>query len=196
MARSWHVIRAEPRSDSLAAAELERGGWQVFAPRLKTIRLRLEPVDSPLFPGYLFVNCDLDQRGVSSFGEAPHVLGWLQFRGLIPSVSDEVINDLMQRVEMVNREGSLWTRFRPGQKVRVASRLINGPGEVVEDTRSPRANVMGLIEFMGRLVPARVRREDLFPIEVTSSETICLPRRTRRRRRWIRNFGPAGLATA
>ena len=196
MARSWHVIRTEPRSDSLAAAELERGGWQVFAPRLKTMRLRPEPVDSPLFPGYLFVNCDLDQEGVSSFGEAPHVLGWLQFSGLVPSVSDEVINALVQRVEMVNREGSLWTRFRPGQKVRVASRFMNGLGEVVEGTRSPQTKVRVLIEFMGRLVSAQVRRDDLFPIEETSGETSRTRRRTRGRRRWIRGFGPIGVATA
>lgn len=157
---------------------------------------RSEPVDSPLFPRCLFVNCDLGQDGVSSFSEVPHILGWVQFSGLVPSVDDEVINALAQRVEMANCEGGLWTRFRPGRTVRVASRSINGLGEVVKDTRSPRANVMGLIEFMGRLMPAQVRREDLVPIEVTSSETIRLPRRTRGRRRWVRSFGPAGLATA
>ena len=196
MARSWHVIRTEPRSDSLAAAELERGGWQVFAPRLKTMRLRPEPVDSPLFPGYLFVNCDLDQEGVSSFGEAPHVLGWLQFSGLVPSVSDEVINALVQRVEMVNREGSLWTRFRPGQKVRVASRFMNGLGEVVEGTRSPQTKVRVLIEFMGRLVTATVARHDLQPIDGNPYLNKRVPRRTRGRGRWVRDFKSPAVAAA
>ena len=196
MPQRWYVIRTEPHSEYLAVSELEGDGLQIYFPRVKTVRPRPGHADSPLFPGYLFIRCDLEGTGQPSLSRAPHVSGWVRFGGIAPAVPEKVISELAQRVESLNREGGLWTRFRPGQKVRVMSFNLESAAEVVEDAKSPHGRVRVLLDFMGRLVSAQLPWQDLRPITDDSSEQHRGPRRTRGRGRWIQGFGPRAVTSS
>lgn len=188
--QQWYVIRSKPHSEHLAAGELEREGLETFLPRIKTVRPSPDHADSPLFPGYLFVRCDLQAQGQPSVGRANHVRGWVYFGNVVPPIPDEAVAALRERVEGINREGGLWRRFRTGQQVRVISPGIETFAEVVEEASSPRHRVRVLLEFMGRLVAAQVPYESLWPADHGPEETHHLPRRTRGKGRWLRGFGP------
>lgn len=186
----WYVIRTEPQADELAARELHRAGFQTFLPRVKVVHPRKERAEAPLFPGYLFLRWDLENRGKPSLHEAPHVSGWVSFGGMTPPVPDEVVAELAGRVDELNSEGGIWRRFKTGEKVRVVSSPMESLAEVAEEAKSPRARVKVLLQFMGRLVPAQVPWESLRPIEEVAKAKSPKPRRTRGRGRWIRGFGP------
>ncbi len=190
MGQQWYVIRTKPHSEHLAAGELEREGLETFLPGIKTVRSKSDQTDSPLFPGYLFVRCDLQAQDQPSVGRANHVRGWVHFGNAVPPIPDEAIAELRERVEVIHRDGGLWGRFRIGQQVRVISTGIESFAEVVEEARSPRHRVKVLLEFMGRLVAADVPYESLRPADHGPGETHHLPRRTRGQGRWIRGFGP------
>lgn len=195
MALRWYVVRTEPRGEYLAAGELCRDGFEVLFPRAKTPHPRSGHGDVPLFPGYLFLGCDANSEGMPSLARAVHVLGWVSFGGVVPSLPDEFVEELGRRLEAINREGGLWRRFRRGEKVCVVSGSLQNLAEVVEEAKSPRARVRVLMEFMGRVVSARVPWENLRSIEGESAESYRIPRRTRGRGRWIRGFGSRALAT-
>ena len=186
----WYVIRTEPQADSLAAWELQRAGFEIFSPRVKVVHPKSERAEAPLFPGYLFLKWDLEERGNPPFQDAPHVSGLVNFGGITPPVPDEVIDDLAQRVQVLNSEGGLWRRFQVGEKVRVVSQSMEGLAEVAEEAKSPRSRVKVLLQFMGRLVPAQVPWESLRPVEAGTNVKSRAPRRTRGRGRWIRGFEP------
>lgn len=60
--RQWYAVQSRPRSESLAAANLARQGFEVYLPKLRRERRharRRDIVASPLFPGYLFVRFDI-----------------------------------------------------------------------------------------------------------------------------------------
>jgi len=196
----WYVIRTEPRAEYLAANELERDGFEIFFPRLKTPEPRRAHYDTPLFPGYMFIRCDPDDEGWPSFRPAHRVSGWVRLGGEVPSVPDEVVTNLVQRLESVNSGTGFWRRYRAGEKVNVVSRSIQGLAEVVEEPKSPRARVTVLIEFMGRLVQAKIPWQNLRPLEEGYQEGYQAiqraPRRTRGRSRWIRGFGARAEAGA
>ena len=196
MVQQWYVIRTKPHSEHLAAGELEREGLEIFSPRVKTVRPRPDHADSPLFPGYLFVRCDLQAQGHTSVGRANHVRGWVHFGNVVPPIPDEAIAELRERVEGINGQGGLWGRFQAGQQVRVISPGIETFAEVVEEAKSPRHRVKVLLEFMGRLVAAQVPYENLRPADQGPGETHHLPRRTRGNGRWIRGFGPRASGEA
>ena len=62
-ARRWYVIQSQPRRESLALVHLRRQGFTSFCPtRSKIARAgrRRVTVAAPFFPGYLFVELDLD----------------------------------------------------------------------------------------------------------------------------------------
>jgi transcriptional antiterminator RfaH len=189
MALGWYVLRTEPRAEYLAAAELARDGFEIYFPRVKSPQDRIGRGDSPLFPGYLFLRFDLECDRWPSLRLRHRVSGCVSFGGEVPSLPDPVINELMERVEAINRGGGLWHRFRAGEKVRVIGHNIDSLAEVIEEASSPQARARVLLSFMGRLVQARVPGENLRPVPEQVGQRQRLPRRTRGGGRWIRGFG-------
>ena len=196
MGLRWYVARTQPRAEFLAANELVRDGHQVFFPRVKAVLPRVGHPDLPLFPGYLFLQCDPDNGGWPSFRPAHRIIGWVRFGGEIPWLPDETVTALMERSEMINRQGGLWRQFLPGDKVDVVSGTLNGMAEVIEAAKSPHARVQVLLQFMGRIVRAQIPWENLRPIEDPGMERPRHPRRTRGKGRWVRDFRPASTVGA
>ena len=193
---AWHLARTKPQSEYVAAAALERNGYDLYFPRVQTPRPRLGYKDIPLFPGYLFVRRDQDASRLPPINHVAGMIGWVQFDGVAPKVPDEVVAELVRRLATIKSEGGYWRRFRRGEKVVVTAGSMENLAEVLEEPKSPQSQVRVLLDFMGQLVPARVPWEDLQP---ASDDPVAFypgraPRRTRGRGRWIRGFGPRAAA--
>ena len=194
----WYVARIRPQVEHAAASGLERAGFEVFAPWVRTPHLRMGHRHSLLFPGYLFVRYNVAKWGWPLLDQVPQVLGLVRTGGVAPAVPDEVIADLAQRVKESNQTGGICTRFQPGQRVRVFWGTIETQGEVVEEPKSARKRVRVLMEFLGRIVSAQVPWQNLRPLQVddpTMMEQHQNLRRTRGRGRWIQGIGPRLLAS-
>ena len=190
MPGKWYVIRTEPRTEYLAADELARDGFEILFLRVKVIRPRVGHTDIPLFPGYLLIRCHPEAEGWPVFRPGHRVLGWVGFAGEVPSLPDEAVTELMQRVDAINGGGGLWKRFQAGERVRIVSHSLEGLAEVVEAAKSPQARVKVLLNFMDRLVSAQVPWEHLRPVEEGTTHPERVSRRTRGHGRWIRGFAP------
>lgn len=198
MALRWYLARSKPQCEYIAAQTLRRDGFDIFFPCVESPRPRPGRGDTPLFPGYLFVRYDVERQSWPAVGQLPGVLGWVRLGGIVPAVPDDVVEGLGRRVAQINSSGGLWTRFRPGQRVRVLSGRMDGLAEVVSEPTSPEDRVRVLLEFMGRLVPAQVPWANLRPATDDATEVGDLHRRrrTRGRGRWVRGVGPRALAGA
>ena len=195
MALRWYAARTQPRAELASADQLDRDGLEVFCPRITLPNPKVGHPDTPLFPGYLFVRLDLEDTGWPNIHPAHRLLGWVNFGGEIPSVPDEVLDELRKWVEESSREGIPWRRFRPGERVQIVSHNMQGLAEVVEEAKSPTARVKVLLHFMGRLVSAHVPWENLQPAEDLPIETNRPPRRTRGGGRWIQGFGQRAVTS-
>ena len=198
MSRRWYVIRTKPQCEYIASDGLERRGLESFLPCVQTPRPRHGHSDLPLFPGYLFLRCDPEKHGWPSIHMLKGVLGWVRFGTEVPSVADQIIEDLASRVAHIDGSGGLWDRFRPGQKVRVVSGKVDGLAEVVESAKSPQSRVRVLMEFLGHQVKVEVPWESLrrSPEHFPAMERSPGRRRTRGKGRWIRGFGPRADSVA
>lgn len=196
MSSGWYVLHTKPRAEYLAAAELERDGWEVYLPRIKSPQDRIGHADSPLFPGYFFLRCDPDLLGWPTILNRHRVIGWVGFGGEIPRLPDAFVSNLMERIETIDGEGGLWQRFQAGDKVRVIGCNLDSLAEVVQDTFVSNAPVKVLMHFMGRLIQAKVQRLNLQPVQDSTDDLPRAPRRTRGGGRWIRGFGAPNPARA
>lgn len=196
MGRRWYVARTEPRAEYLAADALTKDSFDIFFPRVKTPHPRFSHDDSPLFPGYIFIRLDPEAQGWPTFRLIHRILGWVGFDGRVPSVPNEVVAELADRVEELNDSHGIWRNFQSGQKVRVVSGGIEEIGEIVREAKSPQSRATVLLQFLGRLVPAEVPWENLWPLEETLIEPPRHPRRTRGRGRWIPGTGPRSTVAA
>jgi transcription antitermination factor NusG len=138
----------------------------------------------------------MEGAGKPSLHRAPHVSGWVNFEGVAPEVSEEVVCELAGRVENINEAGGMWRTFKAGDKVRVLSGKFESLGEVIDPGTSANHKVRILMEFMGRLISAQVPWSNLQPLESIANEKLRAPRRTRGHGRWIRNSEPALIGSS
>ena len=177
------MARTEPRAEHLAEDRLNRDGLQVYLPRIRSTNFKHSQEFVPIFPGYLFLKTDL---GIPSLRPFHRLVGWVNFEGEPPWISDTVMSQLMHRVDEINGQGGLWRQFNAGDKVEIISGTIKGLGEVIKDGKSSSAPVQVLLQFMGRLLNSQIPREYIWPVSEKPVDTYKEPRRTRGRGRWIR----------
>lgn len=199
IASNWYLVRTRALCEYKAAAGLERNGYDLFFPRVNTPKPRRGHEDTPLFPGYLFVRVDHTRSSLPPVDNISGLVGWVKFDGIAPPVPDTVISELSRTVDVVNRNGGYWRRFQQGEMVRVTSGWMSSLARILEEPESPNSRVRVLLDFMGRLVWARVPWKDLEAVDNGGPGGHGLgkpPRRTRGKGRWIRGHGPRALEDA
>ena len=194
MTGRWYVARTKSRAEQAAAFDLERAGLETFLPSVPIVDPKMGSDDAPLFPGYLFLRCSLE-RDWWAVHSSPHVWGLVRFEQEATPLPDDVVDDLRRRVEDINEAGGIWTRFQPGDTVRVYSGQTETLASVLEEPKSPTARVKVLMRFMGGLVPAQVPFASLRPASPDEDPDKLPRRRTRGGGRWIAGFGPRSVPT-
>ena len=194
MGLMWYVARTAPRAEFTAASELTRDGYEVFLPSINDPNPRSVRSKIPLFPGYIFISHDSETEIWPEFRDLHRIAGWVKVGGEIPSLPDSDVVELMDRLDVIERQGGILHNFSAGDKVRVDTGIIQCLAEVVEGFRSPQARAKVLLQFMGRRVFAKVPWETLEPMDSSSADKPRPRRRTRGGGRWINNARASTLA--
>jgi transcriptional antiterminator RfaH len=147
----WYALRSKPRKEDVVWRQALSQGFEAYYPRL-----RVHPVNprsrklQPYFPGYLFVQADLEAVGVSVFQWMPHTLGLVSFGGEPAIVPENLIPAIRQRVDEINAAGG---ETLDGLKVGDWVQISDGPFkgyEAIFDARLPgTVRVRVLLEFLG-----------------------------------------------
>lgn len=160
---AWYCARTQPKHEHIAAANLIRNlGLEVFHPRLRIERATRRGavrVIEPLFPCYVFVRCDLDQR-LDEIRYVNGISSLVHFGHRIPIVADEVIEGLRQCFE-AEEPMAVDERLKPGTEVTVAEGALLGSHGVVVRTLPAKHRVQILLDFLGRTTVAEVERSAL-----------------------------------
>ena len=120
---SWFVVHTQPNGEQKAVFHLLRQGFQPYLPRyLKRRRhaRRVEWVQRPLFPRYLFVRLDLEcarWRAINSTVGVSHLI----CDGPRPAaLADRIVDEIRTREDDSGLIAlNAPERFRPGQAVRI-----------------------------------------------------------------------------
>ncbi len=152
MANHWYALRVKPHKERAVYQLLQAQAETIFFPTV-----RVQPVNPraakirPYFPGYLFVQVDLDVAGQHAFSWLPGTRGLVAFGDLPAVVPDNLIAELRQRLNQIEADGGLVNgRYQPGDRVRI----IGGPFagyEAIFDAHLPGADrVQVLLAFLSR----------------------------------------------
>lgn len=138
MPSHWYTIRSKPRKEEVLWRQLHSRGYDVFFPRL-----RIRPVNPrsrklvPYFPGYMFLNVDLDEVGLSTFQWMPHAIGLVNFDGEPATVPENLIHAIRRRVdEIAAAGGEVFDGLKQGDPIKISDGPFRGY-EAIFDTRLP-----------------------------------------------------------
>jgi transcriptional antiterminator RfaH len=138
MAIHWYALRSKPRKEDIVWRQVRTQGFEVFYPRLK-----VQPVNPrsrkvrPYFPGYMFVQADIEEVGLSTFQWMPHAMGLVTFGDEAAIVPENLVYAIRKRVEEIAvAGGELFDGLGRGDKVIISSGPFAGY-EAIFDARIP-----------------------------------------------------------
>ena len=158
---NWYAVQTQSNRENLALSHLERQGFDVWLPCVeRTVRhaRRTKLVRRPLFPGYLFINLDLDTTGWRAVNGTVGVRQIVRF-GKKPQPVEEGFISALRSTE--NSDGfmqSTGNEIKMGQDVEI----LDGPlaGRIGKLLRMDSANrVTVLLEILGVVVKGQVSRQ-------------------------------------
>jgi transcriptional antiterminator RfaH len=138
MAEHWYALRCKPRKEDVVWRQVRSQGFEVFYPRL-----RVQPVNPraskyrPYFPGYMFVQANIEAVGLSTFQWMPHAIGLVSFGDEVPVVPDNLIHAIQRRVdEIAAAGGELFDGLNRGDAIVINEGPFSGY-EAIFDARLP-----------------------------------------------------------
>ena len=158
----WYIVQFKPNSHKIAIRNLQRQGFETFLPMHEVTRRmaeRFETVMRPLFPGYMFVECDPKQspwRQINSTYGISRMLSFAEGPKPMPSA---LISGLRSRCD---NDGRLMPveEFEAGQLVEMQSGPFANFIATVEEMTST-ARVWILLDFMGKETRVQVERQQI-----------------------------------
>jgi transcription antitermination factor NusG len=151
MTTHWYAVHCHTRKEEIVVQQLEMQGFMVFYPHVKvqpsnprsrTIR--------PYFPGYVFVQADIAEVGVSKFQYLPHALGLVCFGGVPADVPGQLLRAIEHHLEAINKAGGeLVARLKPGDRVEIRSGPFAGYQALFDARLRDTDRVRVLLDMIG-----------------------------------------------
>ena len=160
---AWYVIHTKPRQEARALTNLMQQGYQCFLPMItleKLSRGRLNLVEEPLFPRYLFICLDQGRHGQNwaPIRSTMGVSGLVTFGSSPAKMHPDLIQLLLQQQEDLSDKPE--RLFQTGERLLIGSGAFAGL-EAVYQMESGDNRAMVLIELMGKLAPMQIAPSNL-----------------------------------
>jgi transcriptional antiterminator RfaH len=163
---AWYVIHTKPRQEARALTNLLQQGYQCFLPMItleKLSRGRVNLVEEPLFPRYLFISLDHGRHGQNwaPIRSTIGVSGLVTF-GSSPAKIDPALIDLLRSQE---EDLNLIPErlFQKGERLRVTDGAFAGL-EAVYQMASGDNRAIVLIELMGKFAQMQIAPASLVKV--------------------------------
>ncbi|GAB4399307.1 MAG: transcription/translation regulatory transformer protein RfaH [Anaerolineales bacterium] len=159
MPLNWYALRSKPRKEDVLWRHVRECGFETFYPRL-----RVNPVNPraskvrPYFPGYLFIQADLEEVGVSTFQWMPYSSGLVSFGGEPAAVPENLLKAIEARVaQIANAGGEFYDGLQSGDTVLIQAGPFAGYQAIFDTRISGTERVRVLLEFLSdRQVPVEL----------------------------------------
>ena len=161
----WYVAHSKPQKEEWLYNQLRALQFEAYYPCLCAINGKSHSHKSrPYFPGYLFVNVDLDLTGVSVLQWIPGSLGLVTFGGEPASVPDTLLQRIRYRVNEINTAGDkMLDVLKLGDEVAIHSGLFAGHDAIF----CARLHDSERVQVLLKVLQDRVIRIDLQVNQIT-----------------------------
>ena len=160
---NWYAAYTYPRHEAKVLDQLVRRDIESFLPRYRALHkwrngCKVE-VQSPLFPGYVFVRIQLEQQ--LRVLQVPSVANLVSFGGVPAPLPGEVIERLKTTLATISAEPHAF--LKSGDRVRIKTGCLAGIEGILVRRASGYRLVLN-VELIMQAVSIEVNAEDVEPI--------------------------------
>jgi transcriptional antiterminator NusG len=159
----WYVIQTCSHHEVKVEADLTRKGLETFLPMMMVRsrrRDRLQMLETPLFPGYLFVHTDLNEWAHNHIIRNQGVVRILGIKGQCTPVPEDTIISLRTLVNS-GQPVFPWSKLTPGKHVRVLEGPLRGAIGVILRNKQGKRRLLVAVELLGRSVCVELAEESV-----------------------------------
>jgi len=157
----WYVIHVSSHHEPKVEMGLFRKGIEVFLPKV-TVRSRrrdrVQMLEVPLFPGYLFVRTELGDLDYYHILRQDGVVRILGIRGRYTPVPEDTVASIRTLLSS-GQPVFPWSRLVPGKRVRVVDGPLAGARGVILRLKEGKSRLVIGVELLGRSVCAELAEE-------------------------------------
>jgi transcription antitermination factor NusG len=161
---AWFALTAKPRHEKVVAENLRGKGLESFVPLYRTWRQwtdRVQSVDLPLFPGYVF--CRFAYASRLPVLNTPGVTSVVSFSDVPTPVTDDEISRI-RTIQASGLPSQPWPYVRVGQKARIEWGALAGlEGVLIREKDALRVVVS--VELLRRAVAVEIDRDMIRAVE-------------------------------
>ncbi len=161
----WYCFCTLPKKERIAATHIEgEAGLPAFAPvvrYLKNTRRGKVTFQEAMFPGYIFVHCDLKsvyRRIMATNG----IRALVTYGELVPRVPADFIETVREQIARAQQRADQ-PELGAGTKVVIAEGAFKGIEAVVSGAVPGKERVRLLLEFLGQQIEVKVPRQSILP---------------------------------
>jgi transcription antitermination factor NusG len=162
---SWYAVQTMPRHEKRVSGELEARQIQSFLPAISEVRQwsdRKRLIESPLFPGYVFVRIAAESSARIAVLRTNGVVGFVGVRGAgtpIPECEITAIQAVLTQQVPVREHPFL----NIGQRVRIRGGALNGIEGILDAVKGDRSLVIS-IELIQRSLAITIAGYHVEPV--------------------------------
>lgn len=133
----WYCLKVKPRSEIKVNSFIQKRKIETFLPLVTTIKYysdRKKKIFVPLINGYVFVNCEPEERK-SAISMTPGAMHYLKFKGRYAEVKPieiENIKIMLREPEKVKIEKDA---IQKGNPVKIKSGVFSGLSGEIQEVR-------------------------------------------------------------
>ena len=162
---SWYAVQTMPRHEKKVSGELEAKQIQSFLPAISEVRQwsdRKRLIESPLFPGYVFVRIAAESRARIAVLRTNGVVGFVGVRGAgtpIPECEIAAIQAVLTQQVPVREHPFL----NIGQRVRIRGGALDGIEGILDAVKGDQSLVIS-VELIQRSLAVTIAGYHVEPV--------------------------------
>ncbi len=163
---SWYVVHTKSRQETSARDHLERQSFHTHLPLVQAPRHRRgrwQSLTEPLFPGYLFINLDIESQNVVPIRSTRGVIGLVRFGNQLCPAPNGLVEELISSQPEADRPLDFAQLFRPGGEVEIVDGPLVGLKAIVE-ANSNQDRVHILLDLLGKSSRVTLPSNQIAPI--------------------------------
>lgn len=150
MTASWYVLRIKPHKERSVYQLLRAKDVDVYFPavKVKPKNPRAAKI-RPYFPGYMFVQVNLEQEGENVLRWTPGTRGLVRFGSVPATVPQNLIQELKKRIaELEAAEPEQKNNLKPGDRVQITGGPFAGYEAIFDARLSGSERVQVLLAYL------------------------------------------------
>ena len=157
MEKQWLIASYKSNEANRVKSNLSNQNFDFYLPKITTRKINSNPKVELLFPGYIFVNTDLENYSALKYTMG--IKNIIKFGDNISRISSEEI-EAIQMAEETSKLNPAVQQIQIGQEVKIAKGSLTG--SIVKVCSLPSKERVGvLLHFLGSLRRVTVSEKDL-----------------------------------